>query len=217
MGQVVMAGNGIGQPLGHPIFNPIWEAALEMNLPISIHSGGGGATYPPAAGGFISLYLEYHIMMFQPVQTTVLSMITHGLFERYPELRVLLSEGGVAWVPSFLWRMDADYKGLRREAPWMKRLPSEYFADHFRLSTQPFELSPKREEMIQICEMFNGKEMLLFATDYPHWDTDDVDYIAGRLPKEWHSNIYYKNAMKFYGWTYEDLGIEPAAPGAEGI
>jgi uncharacterized protein len=207
MGQVIITGNGIGQPLGHPVFYPIYEAATELDLPVAIHSGGGGFGYQPAAGGLISFYLEYHIMMFQPIQTQILSLISHAVFEKFPKLRILVLEGGVAWVPAFLWRMDADYKGLRREVPWMNRLPSEYFHDHFRLTTQPFELAPNREHMIQILDMFDGKDMLLFATDYPHWDTDDVDYIATRLPKDWMPNIYYQNAIDFYRWTASDLGI----------
>ena len=85
----------------------------------------------------------------------------------------------------------------------MKRLPSEYFQEHIRLTTQPLELSPKRDQLIELLRTFDGDRMLLFATDYPHWDTDDVDYIATRLPREWLSRVYYENALQFYGWDPE--------------
>jgi len=144
--------------------------------------------------------------MIQPVMTQVVSLIAHGVFEKFPTLKVALVEGGVAWVPALIWRMDADFKGLRRETPWLKRLPSEYFRSHFMLTTQPLEIAPKREQLIDLLRTFDGEHTLLFATDYPHWDTDDVDYIASRLPREWLPRVCYQNALEFYGWGPEVVG-----------
>lgn len=198
--QVIMTGNAIGQTIGHPLFHPIYEAAAETGLPLALHGGGVGVANPPAAGGFIHFYLEYHTAMTQPVMTNLVSLIVHGVFEKFPGLKVLLVEGGVAWVPPLLWRLDSDFKGLRRETPWLKKLPSEYFREHFRLTTQPMELPAKRSQLIEILQMFEGDRMLLYSTDYPHWDTDERDFIAGRLPREWRRRIFYENALEFYGW-----------------
>jgi predicted TIM-barrel fold metal-dependent hydrolase len=49
---------------------------------------------------------------------------------------------------------------------------------------------------------------LLYASDYPHWDADDIDYVAARLHKRWHRKVFYDNAVSFYGWDARLL--EPA-------
>ena len=51
------------------------------------------------------------------------SLIAEGAFERFPELRVVLLESGFGWLPPLLWRLDKEWKGLRREIPWVKHAP----------------------------------------------------------------------------------------------
>lgn len=204
MGQVIMAAGGIGQPLGHPLFHPIYAAATEFNLPVALHVGGTGENSAHAAGGLPTFYIDQHVLCSQPIMTHLVSFIVNGVFEKFPTLKLALLEAGVAWVPHILWRLDVDYKGCRREIPWVKRLPSEYFYDRIRLTTQPLELSPTPEQLIHVMECFRGEDTLLFATDYPHWDSDDVDYVATRLPGTWLPKIYYENARAFYGWPSDD-------------
>jgi hypothetical protein len=202
--QVIMSSNGVGLPFGHPLFHPIYEAAVEMGLPVAIHAGGQGGINPcPTASGPPSLYIEYHTLVTQGVMTTLVSLITEGVFEIFPRLRVILIEGGVAWVPAILWRFDALYKRskhLRREIPWVKRLPSEYCRDHIRITTQPLEIPPNAAILAEALESIGGDEILLFATDYPHWDADEVKFISERLPRSWLPKIFRENAMKVYGW-----------------
>jgi predicted TIM-barrel fold metal-dependent hydrolase len=197
--QVLLAGASLDKPYGHPIFHPIYKAAEEMGLPISLHVGYVGGMNPEMhAGGKTSFYAEIHTLWLQFFTTNMGSFIWHGVFEEFPNLKVAFVEGGAAWVPAFLWKLDADYRSLRSEVPWVKRLPSEYFRDHMRVTTQPIEYSKKREETIAVFEMMDGKDVLMFSSDYPHWDSDEPSYVASRFPTEWHDKMFYENAAGFY-------------------
>jgi uncharacterized protein len=155
----------------------------------------------PVGSGVPSLYLEHHTLVPQGVMTHVVSMIVHGVFEKFPRLRVLLMEAGVAWIPAVLWRFDMDYRGLRREAPWLRRAPSEYFYEHVRVTTQPLEIAPSSRHMLELLQLISAEDILCFSSDYPHWDTDEVSDIGRRIPAGWHSKVFRDNAMELFGWN----------------
>lgn len=204
MCELLLCSTGLGKPFGHPAYSPIHEAAAEMDIAIAIHSGGEvfpGNNVSPLGSGMPSFYFENSVLTFQGIMTHLTSFITHGVFEKYPGLRLLLVEAGVSWVPGLLWRLDAAYKGLRRELPWVKRFPSEYFYDHVRVTTQPLERSPEPEQLVELLKLYGGEDILCFSTDYPHWDTDEERYVSTRIPPEWHSKVFYENARKFYKWA----------------
>jgi predicted TIM-barrel fold metal-dependent hydrolase len=215
MVQVLLGDNPTKQPFGHPIFHPIYEAAAETGRPIAIHAGANDWANPPSTGGgTASTYLEVHTLWPQAVQTHLVSFVAHGVFEKFPSLRLLLVETGAAWIGPLLWRFDTEFKGLRREVPWLRKLPSEYVAEHVWVTTQPLELSPRREQAIEALSWFGGEDRLVFSSDYPHWDADDLDYLRQRLPASWHDKVFRENAMKLYGWTEADLPALPQAAAA---
>ena len=101
----------------------------------------------------------------------------------------------VAWLPPFAWRLDQVVDELRRESSWVRRLPSEYLREHVRVSTQPIETSPKREQLIDALNGLEGiEDMLVFASDYPHWDNDTPTWLARRLPDSWGRKVLHDNA-----------------------
>lgn len=202
MVQVVIAGNGVGQPLGHPLLHPIYQAAAEHGLPVAIHTFGAAGMMPPcSASGDPSFYIEYHTHGLQGIMTTLASFLTQGVFDRFPSLTLVLLEAGVAWVPGFLWRFDNAYRHLRTETPWMRRSPSEYFNERVRLSTQPLDSPADTGDLIAALRAYGAEDLLMFASDYPHWDADSADYVAARLPNAWHQKVFHDNAASLYGWT----------------
>jgi uncharacterized protein len=206
MVQVMLVDNPFNYGFGHPVFHPIYQAAEETGRPIAIHGGAGGWANPASTGGGnVTLYFEAHTLWPQVVMTHLVSFISHGVFDKFPKLKLLLIEAGSAWLPSLLWRFDTEYKGLRREVPWLKRLPSEYVAQHVWLTTQPLETAPRRQQIVDLLGWFNGSERLTYSSDYPHWDADEFASVSSRLPQEWHRKIFFENALKFYGWNEADL------------
>lgn len=154
-------------------FHPIFEAACEVDLPIGIHFGGGGHPITPC--GWPSYYLEDHTGMSLAFQAQVTSLIIEGVFEKFSSARVTLIEGGFAWLPSLMWRLDKNFRALRDEVPWLTRPPSEYIREHFRSTTQPIEEPPNPRHLMDILDMIGCDDFLMFATDYPHWDFDAPD------------------------------------------
>ncbi len=195
--EVLVVENTLGKPFGHPAYHPILAAAAEAGLPVAIHSGGEliGRAAQPMAGGIAGSRLELMATVTQPAMHHVASLVTHGVFERVPSLRVLFVEHGFTWLPSLLWNLDARYEILRRESPWVRRRPSEYVVDHVRFTTQPFDLTRDRSQLVALLEAHDGlDEVLCFASDYPHWDADEPSYVASRLPAGWERKVFHDNA-----------------------
>jgi predicted TIM-barrel fold metal-dependent hydrolase len=204
----VLLPSGARAGYGHPQFDPIHDAASELGLVLGIHVGadGCGTIGAPTATGWPTYYIEWHTLLSTAMMSHLTSLVCHGTFEKFPALRVVLIEGGVCWLPGLLWRLDGNYKALRMEVPWVKRLPSEYVRDHVRLTTQPLERPDSAKELRTVLETI-GPEMLLFATDYPHWDFDNPLVLPIR--DEWAEQIFDTNARRWYGLPAR--ATEPAA------
>ena len=186
-------------PYGRREFLPIFEACCDAGLPAGIHFGGRGGDNPITACGWPSYYIEDHTAMSQAFEAQVLSLVCEGTFEKFPSLRVALVEGGFAWLPGLMWRLDKNYRGLRDEVPWLTKLPSEYIVEHFRATTQPMEEPANPKHLLQLLDMIGSDEFLMFATDYPHWDFDPPDRtLPGIVPYALRQRIMAGNASRFY-------------------
>src|SRR5206468_6617292 len=117
---------------------------------------------------------------------------------RFPDFKVVLVEGGVSWLPALMWRLDQSYKGLRYEVPWLKKKPSEYLRDHVRITSQPLERPDNDQHLLQVLEMMDAEHLLMFSSDYPHWDFDSPKHAFPKLPETMRRRIFSENAREFY-------------------
>jgi uncharacterized protein len=199
MAQVLLAGNGVGKPFGHPVYHPIYEAAVETGKHIAIYAGAAGGLNPPSAGGgAVNLFSEYHALTVQGLTTHLLSLIAHGVFDLYPELRVVLIGGGVSWVPSFAWRADADFKGVRREVPWVRHLPSDYLRDRVAVTTYPLDGPASLEQMEALIRLVGKQTTILYASGYPQWNQDEPTAVRDRIPSDLRGPIMAGHARQIY-------------------
>lgn len=167
--------------LGRRHFWPVYEAAQRHKLPIAIHSGSQ-YRMAPSSIGWPSYRLEYYIAEAQAHQAQLLSLILEGVFGKFPDLKVVLMESGISWLPAFMWRANKTWKGVRVEVPWVDRPPADIMRDHVRLTTQPFDTPPSQSDVEQLIEQIGSDRMLLMSSDYPHWQFDGDSPIPPGLP-----------------------------------
>ena len=186
------------EPLGRRKYWPLYQAAARHDLPVGIHFGGD-ASSPLTGSGWPSFYLEDHTGMAQSFQSQLISLVCEGVFERFPTLKVVLIEGGFAWLPPLMWRLDRAWQRLREETPDLRRPPSAYIREHVWLTTQPMEEPARPEQFHQLLEQLDMDDRLLFATDYPHWDFDSPDQaLPVKLAPALERKIMAENARALY-------------------
>jgi len=187
------------EPLGRRKYWPMYEAAVAHDLPIGIHFGGTPGV-PITGAGYPSFYFEDHCGMAQAFQAQVISYIFEGVFEAFPTLKIVLIEGGFAWLPSLMWRLDRAWEKLGREVPELKKPPSEYIRKHFWFTTQPIEEPSKKQFFFETLAGIDMSDHIMFATDYPHWDFDAPDLaFPVKLDKVSQRKIMAANACQLYG------------------
>ena len=185
-------------PWGHKNNHAMFAAARERSLQVALHAWGrAGRSLTPS--GFTTTYLEDYLANQPIAQAQMLSFVSEGVFERFPDLRVMVTECGFAWLPTLLWRFDKDWKGVWREVPWVKDLPSEYVQRHFCLTTAPAHLPPDDTGRAQLLEMLGGPAMLAYASDFPHDHGDSVAPLLDQLSAEDRAGVLQNTAAAFYG------------------
>jgi predicted TIM-barrel fold metal-dependent hydrolase len=183
--------------LGKKRYWPIYQAAVDAGLPVGIHVFGYSG-WAMTSTGWPSFYIEEMTEHSGSCQALITSLIMEGVFERYRDLKIVLLEAGLAWLPALGWRLDKHWKRLKDEVPDLRRAPSEYIREHVWVSTQPMEEPERPEHLVDVMEWI-GWDRILFASDYPHWDFDDpVLALPPSLDEEKRRKIHGRNAKALY-------------------
>ena len=119
----------------------------------------------PTPAGWPTTYLEEYIDLTLVFQSQLTSLVFSGALARHTALRVTLLESGFTWLPPWLWRADKDWKGLRRDTPWVKRPPSDYVRKHVRCTIQPVDAPPNDRHLSQVVQHLQSDDLLLFSGD----------------------------------------------------
>jgi len=193
------------RPLGNTKYWDLYEISVDQGMPLAMHPGTLGGNLVTGAG-WVSYYYEDHVGFPHTLQNQLASMVCEGVFDRFPDLRVIIQEGGWSWVAPFLWRFDRAFEQLRVEVPHLQRKPSEYIRDHLYFTTQPIEEPEVAEHFDQALAALDMPGRLLFSSDYPHWDFDPPSALPDTLPDDLRRGILGLDALKLY----------PSLPGPRG-
>lgn len=198
----VMLPTGAQFPYGHRRYHPIFAAAAECGLAVAIHGGteGAGTSHAPTACGWPGTLSEWRVTRATTFLGHLTSLITEGIFVRFPELKVVGLETGIAWLSTYLWRFDKNYKGLRSECPWLKVLPSEYTRRFFRFGSQGAEPGEPAAEFWRLLQSTGLDNLLLYSSNYPRWDHEapDASYVLSTCPEEQRAAIFAGNALETF-------------------
>jgi predicted TIM-barrel fold metal-dependent hydrolase len=193
--------------LGHPMYEPIWRAAAECGLPVAIHASVGqiGATQFMHPYGYPAFMFEWHTTSYPAGYVAHLSsLVCNGVFERYPSLRFVMVEGGIAWSYALGNHLDRNWRLLREEVPAVKELPSEYLRRNVLFSTQPVEESyDKPDAVLRVWEALDAGHRIMFSSDYPHWDFDNPKLALPRMSPDLRRRIMSQTACELYGLPTE--------------
>jgi len=197
----VLMGSASEAPFGRRTYHPIYAACVRHDLPLALHMGGEGAgiSSPATAVGHPTTYFEWLGSLPQSYMAHIMSMVTEGVFERFPELKVVLYDAGVFWLPHVMWRFDKNWKAQRSETPWVKHAPSRYILDHFYSTTYPLEAAPDPKYLQQVLEMIEADRTLLFSSSYPNWALGDPFEMVRDIPESLKRKVMVESALAVYG------------------
>ncbi len=196
----------------HDDYMPLYAAIQASGKPLGFHAGfHWGDQSMQQCNRFLGMH-ALSFVYFNLLHLT--NWIVNGLPERFPRLKVMWIESGVAWLSFLMQRLDSEYMMRPSEAPLLKRRPSEYIREMY-FSTQPLETSNMKLTQATL-EAINAETQLLFASDWPHWDFDLPSSITNLpfLSEQAKRNILGLNAARLFNLDVpaHKRGNAPAAP-----
>lgn len=174
----------------------LYRELEERKLPLAFHAG---PTWGDSMTSTMNRFLAVHSMSFVTCNMThMTNWIVNGLPERFPNLKVIWVESGLAWVPFMMQRLDHEYLMRQSEAPLLKRLPSEYMQEMYYTS-QPLEAT-NLELLESTFKAVRAETQVMYSSDWPHWDFDLPARIVTLpfLGEQAKRNILGENARRLF-------------------
>ena len=174
----------------------LYDLAEQLDVPLGFHAGGCRF----ANSRFTDAYAQLHVIEFPfNLMFAATTLICGGVFERFKRLRVALLEGGVGWVPHTLERLNEHYEYRSHEFDAITKPPADYVAEgRLFVSTEGEDGLPQVIEQI-------GFDIIVWASDYPHWDSDFPSSVTGVTDRSDLSDahkqaIFEANPKRLFGW-----------------
>ncbi|MGF7137244.1 putative TIM-barrel fold metal-dependent hydrolase [Paraburkholderia sp. EB58] len=196
--QLVAPARALGT-YGEQRFFPLWRAAVERGLVVFIHDDLGTLCEPPPSQvGFPSHFAEVHAIRPMSAIVHLTSFIIAGVFERLPELRVVLGDVSVHAARSLAIRTDKDWQSDRLEVPWVSKDPTTYLERNVRFVTQADdEISPHSARTADAIGGDNS-ELVVYGSRHPYWDGVRAEDVFPTWTEKERARCLSENAVQFY-------------------
>lgn len=187
-----------------PVWDPFWAVCEERGMPLNCHSGSG--EYPVSKGQSAPAIFMTQLHVYG--RRGLPYMIFGGVFDRFPRLRLVLTEQRGGWVPQTLQNMDAVCKTpISGASVYLKRLPSEYWATNCFLANS-FMARFEVEMRAQV-----GVDQIMWGSDYPHvegtwpWTRESVRNTFSGLPHDEVAAMLGGNAIRCFSLNEDALRV----------
>ena len=190
----------IDKPYRDPMYDPLWAELQDMDLPVTMHIFTGSTfdcglpKHWGTPGGTTKGYTLAHTTA---VNTTI-DLICGGVVERFPRLKLVLSEFETGWVAHFKQRLDhANYRTPKDAVDYLTMKPSEYFDRNFWVTFEDDEAGILTRKLV-------GVENMLWGSDYPHHDSiwpnsiPILDRIMDGVPDDEREKMVWGNVVDLY-------------------
>ena len=196
----------IGFTICSPHYKAVYDNAYmktyalieEMGLPLVFH--GAYAWGQDKSFSLCNRFIAVHALGFSWFNILhCTNWLVNGMPERFPKLKVVWIESGLAWIPFLMQRLDNEWMMRSSEVPLLKRRPSDYMREMY-YSTQPMEMVNNKEALELTFKMINAETQLMYSSDYPHCDMDlpSTIYDLPFLGETAKRNILGGNAKRFF-------------------
>lgn len=188
----------------HPSYAPLWAAAEESETPLTLHIGTERGV--PETGIAASAMDPVAMSAWaHELRLSLAALIFGGVFERHPNLRIVVAEFEISWAFYLLHRMDDTYQhrvaGLKGRRFLTGALPSDFFRQNVYISFQEDAIGVQMRRHI-------GPGHLMWGADYPHAEAtfprsrEIVDEIFEGVPPEEKVKMTRDNAARLYNFLF---------------
>ena len=226
------------EPMISPTYEPIWRTCAELDMPINHHAANAGPQYGPYPATGWMFFVEAGFFSHRALWMLIFA----GVFDRYPDLKLILTEGGAEWAPGVVKVLDGHYNRVARggKGPFARRRaekedegqrirttfggmqmidmpPSEYFKRNVWIGssfTAPREAAVRHEI---------GVDRIMWGNDYPHaeatypYTREALRYSFHDTPPQELAAMLGGNAFGIYDFDVEQLRRVAAGIGAPTI
>ena len=189
------------KPLFDPDWEPLWAAAAEARLPVHFHTIGGR---PPDYSDLPPLQQRQAFAVFITgfqlgMAKILMEIVFGGVLEAHPNLRIVIGESGIGWIPYVLDHMDLEWEDQFKDLTLTMK-PSAYWRRQCLATYQTDRIGVRLLDEL-------GLENVMWGSDFPHPDgvwPDSRQFIErelGHLPAETRRKVVCENAAKLYGFS----------------
>ena len=186
-------------PLFDPSWEPLWALAEESRLPVHYHTIGPRIDYDFEALAPLQRRQAFavHITGFQLAMSKILMELLYGgVLESHPQMKVVIGESGIGWIPYILDHMDLEWEDQFKDLTLTMR-PSEYWR---RQCYATYQSDPIGLRLLDIL----GEENIMWGSDFPHPDgvwpdsREFIDREFEQIPDGVRQKIVCDNAANLY-------------------